>query len=378
MVILYIAIFLFVLYAILILYYWRSWQSIPEYVAVGENPNVNVTVVIPARNEEQNVRSCLASVCNQEYPNELLQIIMVDDSSTDATWDLAQKFSHGERQMSCIHLEEVGNSGFSAHKKRAIDAGIKLSQKEFIVTTDADCSHPHEWIKTIASFCEQRNSALIVAPVIFENNTSLLQMLQALDFLVLQGITGATVSKNIHTMCNGANLAYKKEAFDEVNGFEGIDRIASGDDMLLMYKIWRKYPTGVHYLKSKKAIVSTQPMKTWKEFLNQRIRWASKARFYKERRIFFVLLLVYLFNFSFLALFLAGFWFPVLWLFLLGLWAAKTIVEFPFVNAVAKFFNKQYLLRYFFFFQPLHICYTIVAGCLGQFGRYEWKGRKVK
>ena len=74
-----------------------------------------------------------------------------------------------------------------------------------------------------------------------------------MDFMVLQGITGAVVYKNNLSMCNGANLAYEKKAFYEVNGFAGIDHIASGDDMLLMHKIWKKYPDRVHYLKSKEC-----------------------------------------------------------------------------------------------------------------------------
>jgi cellulose synthase/poly-beta-1,6-N-acetylglucosamine synthase-like glycosyltransferase len=179
-------------------------------------------------------------------------------------------------------------------------------------------------------------------------------------------------------MCNGANLAYEKRIFNEVAGFTGIDNIASGDDMLLMHKISSKYPERIHYLKSKQAIVASLPMQTWKDFFDQRIRWSSKARFYDDKRIFWVLLLVYLFNLSFLVLLVAGSWFHVLWVYAGILWIAKTIIEFPFVYSVASFFDKTSLLKYFFFFQPLHIAYTIMAGLLGQFGKYEWKGRKVR
>ena len=178
-------------------------------------------------------------------------------------------------------------------------------------------------------------------------------------------------------MCNGANLAYQRKVFYDVNGFSGIDHIASGDDMLLMHKIWNEFPGKVHYLKSKEAIISTRAMKTWKDFFKQRIRWASKARHYGDKRIMPVLILVYLFNLCFLALVIAGFFCYYYWLYLGGLWLAKTIIELPFVFSVASFFNKQSLLKYFFFFQPLHIFYTIVSGLFGQFGKYEWKGRRV-
>jgi len=148
--------------------------------------------------------------------------------------------------------------------------------------------------------------------------------------------------------------------------------------MLLVHKIWKKFPDKVHYLKSKEAIVSTEPMLTWKSFFNQRIRWASKAKNYDDKRIMGVLLLVYLFNLSFLVLLIAASWYPYYFISLFSLWIAKTIIELPFVYSVATFFNKQSLIKYFFFFQPLHIIYTIVSGLFGQFGKYEWKGRSVR
>jgi poly-beta-1,6-N-acetyl-D-glucosamine synthase len=119
-------------------------------------------------------------------------------------------------------------------------------------------------------------------------------------------------------------------------------------------------------------------MKTWKAFFNQRIRWASKAKKYDDKRIVAVLLLVYLFNLSFLGLLIAGFWAPLYWVYFLTLWAAKTIVEIPFFISVSNFFNKQWTVKFFFFFQPLHILYTIISGLFGQFGKYEWKGRRVR
>ena len=179
-------------------------------------------------------------------------------------------------------------------------------------------------------------------------------------------------------MCNGANIAYLKKVFGEVNGFAGIDHIASGDDMLLMHKIWHQHPDGVFYLKAKEAIVSTQPQKTWKTFFDQRIRWASKAGKYDDKRFLPVLLLVYLFNFSFLVLFIAGFFCYQNWLYLAGFWIGKTLAELPLFVSAASFFNKQWAIKWFFFFQPLHIVYTIISGLFGQLGKYEWKGRMVR
>jgi cellulose synthase/poly-beta-1,6-N-acetylglucosamine synthase-like glycosyltransferase len=379
MILLYIIIAIFLLYSCLIIYYWLAWKSIPDFNLSVSLQKIKISVIIPARNEEQNMGYLLQALQKQSYPKELFEVIVVDDHSTDATSNIVQQFP-------AVKLIQLKDEAINSYKKKAIETGIAAATGDLIVTTDADCLPSKDWIKTIAAFKEQNGSVFIAAPVVLtpnpsplrgEGSNSLLSIFQQLDFMVLQGITGAAVYKKQLSMCNGANLAYEPNAFYAVNGFAGIDNIASGDDMLLMHKIWKQYPDKVHYLKSKEVIVSTQPMKTWKDFFNQRIRWASKARHYGDKRIILVLLLVYLFNLSFLALAIAGFFCHHYWLYLAGLWLAKTIIEFPFVYSVSSFFGKRSLLKYFFFFQPLHIFYTIISGLFGQFGKYEWKGRRV-
>ena len=371
MVLLIATIVLFILYSVLLLYYRQSWKSIPVFATAGTTTQTKISVIIAARNEEENIGSLLEAMRQQSYPPEMFEVIVIDDHSTDKTASVVQRFNH-------VKLIRLLDDNINSYKKKAIETGIASASGEWIVTTDADCLPPAEWLNTIAAFKEEKNAVFVVAPVVIDCNSSLLQIFQAMDFSVLQGITGASAQRNIHSMCNGANLAYERKVFYEVNGFAGIDHIASGDDMLLMHKIWKKYPGNVHYLKSKDAIVATQPMKTWIEFFSQRIRWASKANRYDDKRIFWVLVLVYLFNLSFLVLAIATFWNLDFGFWILGLWVAKTLVELPFVSSVSSFFGKRSLVKYFFLLQPLHILYTIISGLFGQFGRYEWKGRKVK
>lgn len=371
MTILIIIITLFVFYSILILYYWQNWKAIPPFTATSSPASIIISVIIPARNEERNIAALLEALNQQTYPADQLEIIVVDDHSTDKTTEIVAQFAH----VKLIRLKE---DSINSYKKKAIETGIAAASGEMIVTTDADCIPPRQWLQTIASFRQSTGAAFIVAPVVFEAGPAVAEVFQAMDFMILQGITGASVYKKVHSMCNGANLAYEKKLFQEVNGFAGIDHIASGDDMLLMHKVAEKFPGKIQYLKSTDAIVSTKPMPGWKEFFSQRIRWASKATHYTDKRIFLALLLVYLFNLSFLVLLIAGFANPFYWLLFAGLWVAKAIVEFPFLYSVAHFFNKTSLLKYFFFFQPIHIFYTIISGLLGQFGSYEWKGRRVR
>lgn len=371
MILIYITIGLFIPYAILIMFYRSGWKELSTFSVTEENPAIKISVVIAARNEEENIGRLLDSIRSQTYSNELYEVIVVDDHSTDNTAAIANSFPF-------VKLIKLQFDNINSYKKKAIETGIAAASGELIVVTDADCIVPSNWLKTIAAYHGKTHSVFIAAPVKIENDSSLLQTFQSLDFMVLQGITAASVQQRIHNMCNGANLAYERKVFFEVNGFTGIDHIASGDDMLLMQKISNRLPGKVSYLLSKETIVTTQPAKTWKEFFQQRIRWASKATNYNDIKIFSALFLVYFFNCALLALLIAGFWMMKLWIAFLAILIAKIIVELFFIIRVAKFFDQQKLLSLFPFYQPLHIIYTVIAGWFGTFGSFEWKGRKVK
>ncbi len=361
---------LFMGYGLLVLYYWYGWKNIPLFTPAASAPQTRISIIIPARNEAAHIGHLLKALQEQDYPSILFEIIVVDDHSEDETAEIV-------RQFPGVHLILLRAGTINSYKKKAIETGIAAATGEWILATDADCIPPAGWLRTIASFAEKKEAVFIAAPVYMKHSKSLLQLFQAMDFMVLQAITGAVVHKRQLTMCNGANLAYTKKAFEEVKGFSGIDNIASGDDMLLMYKIGKRYPEKVMYLKSEQAIVSTQPQPTWRSFFNQRLRWASKAARYQDKRFFPVLLWVYLFNLSFLSLLVAGLWCSCYWKWFLVLWVAKTMVELPLFLSAARFFQATTTAIWFFFFQPLHMIYTVISGLFGQAGSYEWKGRKV-
>jgi cellulose synthase/poly-beta-1,6-N-acetylglucosamine synthase-like glycosyltransferase len=372
-------------YGGLIAWYHRAWRALPEFPAGSaagpggkETGCTRISVLVPARNEEASIGGCLQSLAAQRYPRELFEVIVIDDHSTDGTAAIVKNFRGLPVRL--ISLAEVPGSGtVTAYKKFAIETGVGEARGELIVTTDADCVSDPDWLGTMAAFYEQRGAKFIAAPVRIGGgrSRSLLAIFQTLDFITLQGITGAAVNKRIHSMCNGANLAYPRQVFFEVGGFRGIDGIPSGDDLFLMHKMFLKYPERVFFLKSAQAIVSTKPETSWKGFFHQRIRWASKADRYDDKRIFRVLLLVYLINLLFVALAIAAFWNAGWGLLLLVLLAAKTIIEYPFVRTVAGFFRQDPLMAYFPLLQPLHILYTITVGWLGKFGSYRWKDRKI-
>jgi cellulose synthase/poly-beta-1,6-N-acetylglucosamine synthase-like glycosyltransferase len=360
-------------YASLIRYYYVHFKKLPLYAADGYEPATFVSVVVAARNEEQTLPHLLKALAAQTYPQAQFEVIVVDDFSTDNTAAIVKTFSYP--YISCI---QPGVAAAQSSKKRALEAGVRHAKGPLLLITDADCIPGLDWIKTMAAFYEQKEAVFLAAPVKFTHNGSLLQLFQAFDFITLQGITAASVAAQAHTMCNGANLAYTKAAFESVNGFAGIDHVASGDDMLLMYKIWRAERERVQYVKSKAAIITTAPMQSWRAFLNQRRRWASKTAHYQDKRLFWVLLYVYLFNCWFFVLLLATFWNGYTWKIAAAFLILKTAIEWPFVAAVARFYNEQKLMRFFFFLQPLHMGYTVLVGAISQWGRYEWKGRTTQ
>jgi cellulose synthase/poly-beta-1,6-N-acetylglucosamine synthase-like glycosyltransferase len=373
MALLVISLFFLLLYTLLIRFYYRSWVSLPEYEAMDAVPPELISVIIPARNEEKNIAGLLKALSNQSYPSDFIEILLVDDYSTDNTATVARTMM----MKNLIILQPHADTNASS-KKKAIETAVMAAKGALIVCTDADCMPHKDWLQTLYSFYKSHDASFIAAPVKFTHDRSLLHTFQSIDFLTLQGITGASVAANFHTMCNGANLAYKRNAFIEVGGYAGIDHVATGDDMLLMYKIWKHYPKNVFYLKSRKAIVQTEPMLTWKDFFMQRKRWASKSLVYDDYRIIATLFFVYLLNCLFIYMLVMGFTNPVYWLYAVGYWLLKTLVELPFVRKVAAFFGERSLLRSFFFLQPLHMLYTVSVGLISQLGKYEWKGRTTK
>ncbi len=387
-ILIYISLILLLGYSALLVYYRKSWGSIPDFkVEANSKLGTKISIIIPARNEEENIGYCLQSIIEQSYPAHLFEVLVVDDHSTDKTAAIIK--SYASNNVKLISLKDyLSANEINSYKKKAIEISIQQSNGELIVTSDADCIFPKNWLTTIATFYESKRPAFIVMPVLISYGKKMIEVFQSLDFMTLQGITGASVHEKFHSMCNGANLAYTKEAFITVNGFKGIDNIASGDDMLLMHKIYNQFPNNIEYLKSREVIVTTNPVSTIQEFFNQRIRWASKADQFDDKRIFIVLIIVYFLNVLMMVL-------PILALisnrsisimsiqlsmfnYCASLLLIKTIFELFFLYPVAKFFNQTKLLWWFPIAQPFHIVYTVIAGWLGKFGKYTWKERSVK
>lgn len=365
-------------YVLLFVVYRYGWYRQASYTAAQSAvPRTFLSVVIAARNESANILPCVHSILAQDYPEGLFELIVVDDCSTDDTAELVRNV--GDTRVRLIRLADQlqDDEAIRSYKKKALSVGVAASRGMLVLTTDADCIAPPQWLRTVALYYEQSGAAMIISPVRLFNDFSVLQLFQSLDFLTMQGITAATVRLNLGIMCNGANLAFRREAFLAVGGYNGVDHIVSGDDYLLQMKIKRAFPDGVRYLRSSAVIVDTQPQYSWRGFLQQRIRWASKTGQYEDTKTTFILALIYLFNVSLFVFSITAWYHNTLLSLLLLVWCTKILVEIVFLYPVTGFFQRKKELLFFALLQPLHIVYIIVAGFLSKIRQFEWKERKA-
>ncbi len=365
----------FGMYAILILYCRAGWQRTPTlHINKAYEPKTRVAIIIPARNEAECLPRLLADLDAQIFPPHLWEIILIDDHSTDDTPTIAQ----AHRKVQLLSLANfITTNETIAFKKKAIEIGIQHTQAEWIITLDADVRVGPWWLHSIVQTLETNNVKWLAGPVQFHAPKNWFEQFQQFDFLTMQGITAALLTTQSGVMCNGANLAYSRRAYDTVHGFEGINHLASGDDMLLMQKIEQRFPHQSMFVKQTEAIATTGYMPTLHAFIQQRIRWASKAKQFKDTKIQAVLLLVLLNNLLWFLLPMACLFQLMPWWFFLCLAASHLFLEWLLLNNVFSFFQSRGNIIQFILLKMLHVPYILISGFWGMFGSYTWKDRTV-
>lgn len=334
----------------------------------------SVSVIIPFRNESGIILNSVESIRNLDYPDDKLEIIYVDDNSDDDGYKKVKNAIEGGK-IKLIKSESTG-VGRGA-KKKAIQTGIKYSSGEIIFTTDADCTHGKEWLKSMVSKLEEK-VGFVSGPVAYEEEKKLFARIQQMEFAGLVLVGAGLIGIKRPLLCNGANIAYRREAFESVGGFEGNLDISSGDDEFLMQKIARG-GYNVKFCFENSALVLTKSCKTLREFVMQRRRWSSKGLFYNEKIKVLGLMLIYFFYISFPVMLILGistdyfylrlFWFAII---------LKSAFEFGILKNGEILFQQKVKKKLFAGAQFLHIPYIIIIPLLGLFGNYKWKERKLK
>lgn len=362
-------------YVLLVVYMRLGWFKIPFFKPDNSSIHSSVSILIAARNEEANIARTLDCLMQQDFPKDLLEIIVVDDHSTDATAAIVA--SYADRGVTLIRLNE-GDS-LNSYKKLAISRAIAQAKGEIIITTDADCRMGSSWLKTVVQYMQREDAYLLSSPVVYSEEKSSFERLQTLEFLYLIGLGAAGIGNGNPTTCNGANLAYRKSVFMELGGFKGIDNLASGDDELFLHKVAERHPSRIAFCKSEDAIVYTDAKPDLKSFISQRKRWASKSTKYKDKKVVFLGVSIWLFNVAFL---LGVFQFLVnlptmSWLLVLS-FVLKLAAEYLFIAPLCRFAKRPELLFKLPILSFVHVLYLVYIGLAGNIGKYDWKGRTVK
>lgn len=360
------------------LYVWvidsvrTGWEGLSSTEQPPPVPHTAVSIIVPVRNEDTRLERCLSSLLGQDYPASLREIIVVDDFSDDRSAAVAASFA--DRGVRLIRLQDrYPGAGARSSKKLALNTGIESATGTLLATFDGDSWAPPSWLSSMVGYYEKNEPVLLTGPVAFSPTDRFLQQFQALDLFALTGTAAAGIAKGWFHLGNGTNLFYTREAFYAIGGFEGVDRLASGDDVFIMQKMARAFPGRLVYVKKAEALVLTAPATTWKSLWCQRLRWGGKASQYREWQLAAVAALVLLFSWSLvLSLFL------VPWAFLPVL-ALKSLVDYRLLSRVTRFFQRESLLFVFWKAQLLHVLYIVLTGTSAVFWkRYRWKGRQVK
>lgn len=365
-----------VIYVLVILYLIHGWRQIPRFRVSQEAPSfqTKVSVLIAARNEEKNIGVTLTDIINQNFPKDLLEIIVVDDHSTDRTADVIRSFA--EQGVILIQLDE--SEPLNSYKKKAITEAINYANGELMVATDADCRMGPDWLKSIVTMHEEKELKLISGPVVYDHEKSLFERLQTLEFLYLIGLGAAGIGNGRSSTCNGANLAYSKDVFLELGGFQGIDDLASGDDELFLHKVVSKYPKQIAFCKSREAIVHTDAKHTIGSFISQRKRWASKSTKYQNKSLVMLGVGIWIFNVLLVANIIGAIFFKGALMVAICCIFTKMVAEYFFLVPISRFAKRTNYLLYLPLLSIVHVFYLIYIGLAGNSGTYQWKGREVR
>lgn len=372
-------IFIFSCYAVLIIALTFGLYKIKEFASEKTISKTSFSVLIPFRNEAENLPNLLKSILELDYNTSLVEFIFIDDASSDDSIKIITQVlgkTLQKRKIKPTNFKIIANKRTSkSPKKDAITTAISKAKHNWIVTTDADCVLPKKWLKILDNFIQDKQPKMVVAPVNYKVENSFLEQFQLLDFMSLQGTTIGAFGIEIPFLCNGANLAYQKEEFLKLNGFNGNNQIASGDDIFLFEKFLENDKKSVHYLKSRDAIVTTFPVKTWKNLTHQRIRWAAKTSNLKSTLVKAIGILVFLMNLGvILSLFLKF----NLRLFLLILVLKISVDVLLFFPTLRFFKHQKSFIKWYLFSSILYPFFSVFIVLKSLFTNYNWKGRTFK
>ncbi len=366
---------IFVPYLILILLYWYKWEKTAPYTPksiYNRQYDLFISVIVALRNEENNVSSLIKSLEKQKYPENLFEVLLINDHSEDNTLTLL----HETTRKSSINVKILSLKVNEFGKKQALRKGIQEAKGELIIQTDADCQMPEEWIGAFAQYYRDYNPALILAPINLEGERNLFSSFQIFENFALMGVTAGSAGLGKPILANGANLAYKKEVVLSLPNASRQD-IYSGDDIFLIETLSRKKDCSIHFLKSKQAAINTQTAHTFRTFWHQRKRWIEKGKHYKSMNLLLHSIAIFSGNFiiplTLINAILTACWWPFI-----AIFGMKICLDATFVISVSSFTETEKPVLHILASLLLYPFYTLVLAIGMNFGKIVWKNRNIR
>jgi cellulose synthase/poly-beta-1,6-N-acetylglucosamine synthase-like glycosyltransferase len=333
-----------------IIVYWTKIENFKW----GESTK-KASVIVALHNEEKNIDRLVHALDAQSLSKDRFEVILVDDYSTDATWEIISDYA-AKLPYICT-IQNTLNRG----KKQALSEGIKCAQNDILIFTDADCVPSREWLEIYMDFFEKKNPNLVFGAVLIDAN-GLFGEIQQIEFASLVLAGASTWQMGIPTMCNGANLAYSKSFFEKINGFETHKHLLSGDDEFTYHKAIEIDKSKVFYLKNEKHYVYTDAASSWSKFYNQRKRWASKWEHYTISSPKWVAVLVFLFNLFFISL-------PIWtdWKTALGCLILRFSIDYVAINQWLMYYGKKVKIHPYIIICSVYPIYVVFFGLISRF-----------
>lgn len=357
-------------YVSMILKFRTGWLKLSE-INAGHHiqGRVFISVIIPFRNEEQNLSDLIKNLAKQRFSPHHMEVVMVDDHSSDKGLMTAKKLQEDHHWLKIVKSKGHG-------KKAALRSGISAATGELVVTTDADCHFSRDWLQTIAETYLEQNPDMIVMPVTMEAGKKWFDRFQQNDYLALQLATAGALGTGNPIISSGANLAFKKKSFLETSQNIQGGQYLSGDDVFLLHT-FKSQSFKIIYLKSAQAMVKTFPARSLKQFLLQRMRWGGKSKGYQDNFARVTTLTILLVNALIAILpFLAMTWGALfLWLWGLAI-TIKTTADWSLLNSGKDFFSVGFKFPLFLTFSLAYPYYILTAGVGSLFFPETWKDRK--
>jgi len=367
-----ITLLLAITYVLLICHILSSWDQHPEYNSSELDPTLGLSILIPARNEAENILSCLNSILNSagDIPNPI-ELIVIDDHSEDKTSCLAASIE--DDRIKIIGLaDHLPAEKYNSYKKLALGLGLCKASHDYILQVDADVVVPQNYVSTILSVLSTEQPDLIAGPVLLTGN-SRFQKFQTLDLMGMMAVTATGIRSGKWHIANGANLCYRKNLVN----FQESDQ-ASGDDVGTIQALAAQ-GCKILFLKSLAATVSTAAVPTTVDFYKQRIRWATKNKSQSSFEMKLMMAIPFLNCILLLLhlplLFVYGSAAVVLFCFHL---LVKVSVDYVYLRELAQYFRQESVMTAYGYSSVLHPIYIAAVGVASLLvKKYEWKGRRV-